>query len=188
MKIEAVSVNDAEELLAIYAPYVEGTAISFEYEVPSLEEFKSRIENISSILPYLKICDDSGVILGYAYAGKFKTRKAYDWSVETTIYIKSDCRRSGVGSLLYEKLEAILREMGIINLNACIAVPQENDPYLTDASQKFHARHGYELVGTFHKSGYKFDNWYDMIWMEKIIGEHGKNQPAVEFGDWKKYI
>lgn len=89
MKIEKVSTADAEELLAIYAPYVEETAISFEYEVPSVDEFRNRIEQISAKYPYIKAVVD-GKIAGYAYAAGFKDRKAYDWSVETTIYIRKD--------------------------------------------------------------------------------------------------
>ena len=83
MKIEKVSTADAEELLAIYAPYVEETAISFEYEVPSVDEFRNRIEQISAKYPYIKAVVDEK-IAGYAYAAGFKDRKAYDWSVETT--------------------------------------------------------------------------------------------------------
>ena len=90
MKIERVTTSDAEELLAIYAPYVTGTAISFETEVPSVEEFRGRIEKISSKYPYIKAVDEDNKILGYAYAGTFKERSAYDWSVETTVYIRQD--------------------------------------------------------------------------------------------------
>lgn len=96
MKIEKVSTADAEELLALYAPYVEETAISFEYEVPSVDEFRNRIEQISAKYPYIKAVVD-GKIAGYAYAAGFKDRKAYDWSVETTIYIRKDCRQLGLG-------------------------------------------------------------------------------------------
>lgn len=94
MKIERVTTEDAEELLSIYAPYVRDTAISFEYEVPTCEEFRERIRRISASLPYLKAVKN-GEILGYAYADRFKARKAYDWSVEVTIYVRQDSRRSG---------------------------------------------------------------------------------------------
>ena len=169
MKIEKVSTADAEELLAIYAPYVEETAISFEYEVPSVDEFRNRIEQISAKYPYIKAVVD-GKIAGYAYAAGFKDRKAYDWSVETTIYIRKDCRQLGLGKALYENLEKLLKEMGILNMNACI------DSY------RFHKKMGFTLVGRFHNSGYKFGEWYDMIWMEKMIGEHEKDMPDVRFG------
>ena len=92
INIEPVKIEDAEELLSIYAPYVRDTAVSFEYDVPSLSEFQNRIRNISSILPYIKAVEKNE-ILGYAYANKFKSRKAYDWSVEVTIYVRKDSRR-----------------------------------------------------------------------------------------------
>lgn len=186
ISIEKVVEKDAEELLAIYRPYVIETAISFEYEVPSVEEFKKRINDISAKYPYIKaVCD--GKILGYAYAGTFKSRRAYDWSVETSIYVRQDARRKGVGQALYFALESSLSKMGILNLNACIAVPQSKneDCHLNYDSQLFHENLGFQLVGTFHKSGYKFQTWYDMIWMEKILGEHQKEQPDVKFGQWK---
>ena len=183
MRIEPVKVEDAEELLSIYAPYVTDTAISFEYEVPSLNEFKDRIRNISSILPYIKAVE-AGEILGYAYAGRFKDRKAYDWSVEVTVYVKKDARRSGLGTILYNALEESLKNIGVLNMNACIAFPKEEDEHLGKDSYYFHKKMGFNLVGTFHNSGYKFDTWYDMIWMEKIIGEHGKHRGNVRFGEW----
>lgn len=183
MKIEPVKIEDAEELLSIYAPYVQDTAISFEYEVPSLSEFQDRIKNISSALPYIKAVE-AGEILGYAYADKFKCRKAYDWSVEVTVYVRKDSRKSGVGKLLYHALEDSLKRIGILNMNACIAIPKENDKHLSKDSYYFHEKMGFRLVGTFHNSGYKFNTWYDMIWMEKIIGEHQKHQGKVRYGEW----
>ena len=99
--IRIATENDAEELLNIYAPYVEKTAITFEYEVPSVEEFRKRIRNILKKYPYI-VEEKEGEILGYAYAGVFKNRAAYDWAVETTIYVREDQRKSGVGRALYE--------------------------------------------------------------------------------------
>ncbi|MGN1048585.1 MAG: GNAT family N-acetyltransferase [Eubacteriales bacterium] len=183
MEIERVSIEDAEELLSIYAPYVRDTAISFEYEVPSLSEFRDRIRNISAIFPYIKAVDE-GKILGYAYADKFKSRKAYDWSVEVTVYVRKDSRRAGVGKLLYHSLEDSLKRIGVLNMNACIAVPNGEDEHLSNDSYYFHKKMGFSLVGTFHNSGYKFDTWYDMIWMEKFIGKHEKHQEKVRFGEW----
>lgn len=184
MKIERVNETDAAELLDIYAPYVQETAISFEYEVPSVEEFAERIRKISAKYPYIKAVDDAGNIIGYAYAAEFKTRAAYDWSVETTIYIRKDQRKSGVGRALYQVLEKSLQEMGVLNANACIAYTSQEDEHLTNDSMYFHEKSGYELVGTFHKSGYKFNTWYDMIWMEKMLGQHEQSQSNVKFGEW----
>ena len=185
-KIEVARVEpaDAEELLEIYAPYVRDTAISFEYEVPSVEEFRERIEHISGRYPYIKAVED-GQVIGYAYADCFKGRKAYDWSVETTIYVRKDSRRGGIGKLLYGRLEQSLADMGILNMNACIASPVAEGPYLNDDSLRFHHALGFTDVGCFHNSGYKFDQWFDMVWMEKMIGDHDAPVRAVRFGDWK---
>lgn len=187
IRIERVTEADAAELVEIYAPYVTDTAISFEYVIPTVEEFAGRIRDISSRLPYIKAVDsDSNTIIGYAYAAPFKWRKAYDWSVETTIYLRPDFKAQGVGRRLYEVLEESLRGMGILNMNACIAVPSDDDdPYLTDGSQRFHEKMGFRLVGTFTDSGYKLNRWYDMIWMEKMLGEHLEIQPEPRFGEWE---
>ncbi len=123
-------------------------------------------------------------VVGYAYANTFKGRKAYDWSVETTVYVKKNCKRMGIGRVLYDQLEKSLKSMGILNMNACIAVPVHEDPYLSDDSFHFHSTLGFSMVGRFHNSGYKFDRWYDMIWMEKIIGNHEGQPPEVTFGQW----
>lgn len=178
MKIEKVTVEDAEELLEIYAPYVENTAITFEYDVPSKDEFEERIKNISAKYPYIKAVHE-GKIVGYAYAASFKDRRAYDWSVETTIYVKNNCKRMGIGKALYEVLEQKLKDMGILNMNACIACPVQEGRYLNDDSIRFHDNMGFTEAGHFHNSGYKFGQWFDMIWMEKMIGEHNANPHEV---------
>ncbi len=176
--VRAASPADAAELLAVYAPYVERTAITFEYDVPSEQEFAGRIRRTLERYPYL-VAERGGRILGYAYAGPFKERAAYGWAVETTVYVRQDCRRSGVGRLLYDALERTLAAQHILNLNACIAWPEQEDAYLTRDSISFHERLGYRLVGRFHKCGYKFGRWYDMAWMEKLIGEHKAEMPPV---------
>lgn len=174
---------DAKALLAIYTTYVEHTAITFEYDVPTLEKFKSRIQTTLQKFPYI-IAEEDNQILGYAYASPFKERAAYGWSVETSIYVKQNERQKGIGRLLYEKLEEILKKQGILNVNACIGYPQIEDEYLTQDSVRFHEKLGYSMVGTFHKCGYKFGRWYDMVWMEKFIGEHdtsGNQQEVIPF-------
>lgn len=160
--------KDAEALLALYAPYVKNTAITFEYEVPSLEEFRSRIQNISSRYPYLTAWQGTA-LMGYAYASAFKSRAAYDWSVETSIYIEQNARGQGIGSLLYQRLEKLLQKQNVCNLCACITYPNPE-------SISFHQKLGYTEVAHFHKSGYKFGTWYDMVWLEKFINEHSIHQ------------
>ena len=171
MIIRSATTEDAARLLEIYAYYVENTAISFECEVPSLEEFKNRIAATLEKYPYL-VLEEDGMIRGYAYAGIFKGRAAYDHCCEVTIYLDRDSKRHGFARALYEELEIALRKIGIINLYACIADPVSEDEYLTKNSEQFHQHMGYAKVGEFHKCGYKFGRWYNMIWMEKMIGEH----------------
>lgn len=178
VKIRVAATDDAAKLLEIYRPYVEETAISFEYEVPSLDEFTARMEKTLKKYPYI-VAEVDGVLSGYAYTGPFVGRAAYDRAAETTIYLKEDKRKTGLGRRLYGAIEDICRAQNITNLYACIGYPEVEDQYLTKNSVQFHAHLGYRLVGTFQKCGYKFDRWYDMVWMEKIIGIHSPVPAAV---------
>ena len=117
--------------------------------------------------------------MGYAYANTFKNREAYDWSVETSIYVDENSRGKGLGLQLYKALENLLKKQGILNVNACITNPSEESKYVTKESILFHEKLGYRHVGTFHNSGYKFDEWFDMSWMEKSLGEHNLNPGKV---------
>ncbi len=177
--LRAASPGDAQALLEIYRPYVENTAISFEYDVPSVEEFRGRIARTLERYPYL-LAERKGEILGYAYAGPFHPRAAYDWAAEASIYVKRGAHRQGIGRLLYSTLERALLLQGILNLEACISVPEKDDEYLDHSSQRFHERMGFRLVGKFEKCGYKFGRWYDMIWMEKLLSSHREDQPSVK--------
>lgn len=178
IQIRIAGVEDAEELLEIYAPYVEKTAITFEYEVPGVEEFKGRISNTLKKYPYL-LARREHEILGYAYTGAFVGRAAYDWAAEVSIYLKEDQRGKGIGKKLYTALEDVSKMQHILNLNACIGYPKAEDAYLTKNSVQFHTHMGYTMVGEFHKCGYKFGNWYNMVWMEKSIGKHDPNPSHI---------
>ncbi len=168
--------EDAGKILEIYIPYIEKTAITFEYDVPSPEEFTNRIEHTLKKYPYI-VAESGDEILGYAYTGAFKERAAYDRAVETTIYVREDKKKLGLGRMLYSALEEISGAQNVTNLNACIAYPETEDEYLTRDSVKFHTHMGYQMVGEFHKCGYKFGRWYNMVWMEKIIREHPAHPP-----------
>lgn len=169
--IRKATIDDAERLLEIYAYYVKNTAITFEYDVPSLEEFRNRISGTLRKYPYL-VLEEDGIIQGYAYAGAFVGRAAYEHSCEMTIYLDHNSKGRGYGRALYKALEQALMDMDILNLYACIGDPVVEDEYLTRNSELFHQHLGFSKVGTFHKCGYKFNRWYNMIWMEKIIGDH----------------
>lgn len=178
LAVRAAVPEDAAALLEIYAPYVERTAVTFEYDVPTREDFAGRIARTLERYPWL-IAEAGGQLAGYAYAGPFKERPAYDWAVETTVYVRQDARRRGIGRRLYGALERCLAAQGVLNLNACIACPERPDEYLTWDSVEFHSRLGYRLVGEFRRCGCKFGRWYNMVWMERHIGEHPADPPAV---------
>ena len=176
MIIREARLSDAGELLDIYAWYVRQTAVSFEYEPPTLDQFLGRMAATTARYPWL-VAEEDGHLLGYACAGTFKDRTAYDWSCETTIYLDRNARGRGIGRALYEALEAALGSMGVRNLYACIALADPEDEYLTLDSPRFHEHMGYVTVGRFHRCASKFGRWYDMVWMEKHIGGH---EPAPE--------
>ena len=173
--------DDAAAACAIYAHYVLHTAVTFDYDVPSVEDFAERLERTLARYPYL-VAERAGRVVGYAYASPFVGRDAYDWSSELTIYVDPTERGNGVGRALYSELERLLGAMGIRNLYACIGYPVEEDEYLTYASVRFHERLGFETVGHHHACGNKFGRWYDMVWMEKAIAPHdGAPKPITPF-------
>ena len=173
LEFRKVTVDDAKRIAEIYRPYVESTAISFEYTAPTADEIAKRIENTLKDYPYIA-ATCNGEVVGYAYAGRLRTRAAYDHVAETSIYIDSRFHKMGIGKELYRLLENELRCCGVTTVYACITAPADgrtDDPYANDNSIKFHEKEGYTHVGRFHSCGLKFDRWYDVVWMEKKIGE-----------------
>lgn len=169
--VRAATIQDAAAILDIYTPYITDTAITFDCEVPDLQTFRTRMASAMKRYPYL-VAERWGRVVGYAYAGPFKDREAYDHSCELSIYVAQNLHGRGLGRELYEELTRELAAMGILNLYACIAYPETEDEYLTLDSVRFHEHLGFEICGRFHKCGRKFDRWYDMVWMEKFIGQH----------------
>ena len=165
--LRLATVADAPALAAIYAPYVRTTAITFELEAPNEAVFAQRIAHTLERYPYLVAQDPASQrIVGYAYASAFKGRAAYDWAVETSLYVDQSARGQHVGSLLHEGLARCCTLQGVTNLEACIAYPDEG------GSVGFHERMGYRMVGRFERCGYKLGRWWDMVWMERFIAEH----------------
>lgn len=174
MNIRIATEADAAALAAIYAPYVTGSVITFEYDVPDTAEFAARIRHTLNRYPYL-VAEEKGEPIGYAYAGALKTRDAYDWAAETSIYLKQTHSGQGRGRTLYQALEALLKRQHVLNLYACITHPNE-------ASEHFHRRQGYHKVAHFTHCGYKFGQWCDVIWMEKRpSGYPEKPAPFIPF-------
>ena len=161
IEVRSVELEDAKCLVDIYRPYVEGTAITFDYTVPSIHEFEEKISTIIEKYPFL-VAEKEGKILGYAYAGDFYPKEAYKWTAEITIYLDSESRGNGVGEKLYSALELELLNRRICHLTSCIAYPDEG-------SVSFHEKRGFRKVAHFEKVGYKFDRWWDVVWYQKDI-------------------
>jgi phosphinothricin acetyltransferase len=166
--IRSATPGDAAAIWSIYRYYVEHTAISFEITMPTQEQIRQRIEKVLCGFPYL-VAELNGKVIGYAYAGHFIPREAYYHCAEVSIYISRENHRSGIGRMLYDALIGQLRDQAITQIYACIGVPEIEDEYLTNNSAQFHAHMGFREVGRFCNSGKKFDRFYHMIWMEKLI-------------------
>lgn len=173
MSIRQATVQDLPRILEIYGPYVENTAISFEYTVPTLAEFTRRFQEITARFPWL-VWEEDGIILGYAYGSLPFERAAYQWSAEASIYLHSDACGKGIGRKLYAALEELLQKQGYRKVYAIITTANE-------ASVAFHRAVGYRHTATFPDCGYKFGNWYGTIWMEKKLNgwEAPPREPAT---------
>ncbi len=161
MSIRMATEQDVPRILEIYSPYVENTAISFEYTVPSLEEFAQRFLKITSHFPWL-VWEEEGEILGYAYGSLPFERSAYQWCASASIYLCQNACGKGIGRKLYAALEDLLRLQGYKKVYAIITTANE-------ASVAFHQAVGYRHTATMPNCGYKRGQWYGTIWMEKEL-------------------
>lgn len=164
MIIRIASIQDAGQILDIYAPYVRNTNISFETAVPSKGEMEQRISSVLSVNPWI-VAEEDGSILGYAYASKHRERSAYRWSVDISIYIRQDCRGKSIGKALYTALIAILRLQGYYNVYAGICLPNA-------ASVGIHESFGFKKIAHYNNVGYKSGQWHDVGWWELPLREH----------------
>ena len=170
--------TDAEGILAIYAPYIANTSFTFETEIPSLKDLAERISNYQSQWPWL-VCEIDGKIAGYAYATRHRERVAYQWSVESSVYIHDDFQRAGIAGALYNALFAILKEQGFRNVYAVINLPN-------DRSVAFHERCGFTYFATYEKVGYKLGKWKNVGWWRLIINDFTDEPDApVKFSELK---
>ena len=167
--IRVATANDAEEVKDIYAPYVRDTPISFESTPPTADEMGERIENDHPHLPWL-VYEEDGAVLGYAYAGPHRPREAYQWCVDSSVYVREDSHRRGIARGLYTSLLEILRLQGFYNVYAGATLPNP-------ASVGFHESMGFEPVGIYEDVGYKDGSWYDVKWWHRSIRER---DPAPE--------
>ncbi len=163
MTIRLATAADAAEIAGIYAPFVAGTAISFETEPPDAAEMCSRIEDTLAFAPWL-VFEENGRILGYTYACQHRSRAAYRWSVDVSVYVRPDAQRRGIARRLYERLFAASEKLGYVTAFAGITLPNA-------ASVGFHESMGFSPVGTYRNVGYKFGAWRDTGWFQKPLGE-----------------
>ncbi|MFN6466456.1 MAG: N-acetyltransferase family protein [Nostoc sp. DedVER02] len=162
--IRLVNENDVLQMLAIYEPIVRETAISFEVEPPTQTEFQQRIKSYQQQMPWL-VCEINQEVVGYAYARPYHTRTAYQWSVESSVYVSANYRRKGIAKALYTSLFKLLRLQGFYNVVAAIALP--NQP-----SVAVHEAVGFATVGVLCRVGYKFSRWHDVgYWQLSLQSE-----------------
>lgn len=172
--IRLATSNDAMGILAIYVPIVRETAISFEVTPPDINEMRQRIENTLGRFPWL-VCADGARILGYAYAHRHRDRAAYQWSVDVSVYVNAQARRSGIGRSLYTSLLNLLDLQGFYNAYAGINLPNP-------ASIGLHEAMAFRLVGIYQSVGYKLGKWHDVGWWHRALRTpQVPPDPPVEF-------
>ena len=161
MIIREVAKEDAARICEIYAPHITHSAVSFELEVPSIEAMQERIAAYTAAYPwFVAIVDDN--IVGYAYASSYRERKAYQFCVETSVYIDESAQKKGIASALYQRLFEELKRRGFAQAFAVSTQPNEK-------SEAFHKSQGFESFAVFEKVGYKFNQWHDVLWMRRKI-------------------
>ena len=159
--IRIATLEDIPSILEIYAPYVERSTATFEYDVPCTKEFTQRFLKYTARFPWL-VWEEQGRVLGYAYASAPFERAAYRWCAEPSVYLRPEAKGLGIGRKLYTALEEILKKLGY--QTSLALVTSENE-----ASIAFHEKMGYRICGTFDRCGYKFGRWLSLVWMEKRL-------------------
>lgn len=159
--IRMATLSDAEAILAIYNPYIMETAITFEYDPVTLDEFKERMRKVQAQFPWL-VCEQEDAVVGYAYCSLFKERAAFAWDCESTVYLKETAYHQGIATALYTKLFELVKEQGYYNIYALIT-------NLNESSVALHRKFGFNEVGIYRNTGFKMGQWWDLLVMEKRL-------------------
>ena len=174
LRVRDASPADAEACAAVYAPYVTGTAVTFEEDPPSPARMAERIAGAQRTHAWL-VLEDDGRVVGYAYGGPYKERAAYRWACEVSVYLEPGRRRTGGGRLLYDALLPRLAALGYRTAVAGMTLPN-------DASEALHRALGFEPVGTWRRIGWKQGGWHDVAWVQRDLGRSGSGDPPAEPG------
>ena len=169
-KMRVVQPSDAASILEIYTPYILNTAVTFETEIPSADSFEERIKHYTEKWPWI-VYEENGALAGYAYATKHRERLAYQWCVESSVYVGDKFQRKGIASKLYNALFEVLRLQGFINIYAGITLPN-------DKSIAFHEQFGFTNFVYYKNVGYKLGEWRTVGWWQKQINTYEK-QPST---------
>lgn len=179
--IRLATASDAQDILRIYAPYIENTSLTFETTVPSTEEFAQRITRYLENWPWV-VCEADGKIAGYAYASQYRERMGYQWSVECSVYIDDNFQKAGLGRALYTTLFAILQKQGFNNVYAVINLPNEK-------SVAFHESLGFSYLATYEKVGYKLGQWKNVGWWQLKLNEYNDEpKTPIKFAELDKHF
>src|SRR5688500_12472648 len=162
--IRSIELSDASAVREIYAPFVSDSATSFELVPPDIAAMEQRIRELTVQYPWL-VFEADGTVLGYAYASSHRTRWAYQWCVEVSVYVHERARRRGVARALYGALFDVLRRQGYVNAYAGITLPNPS-------SVGLHESLGFVPIGVYSRVGFKFGRWHDVAWLElRLTGD-----------------
>ena len=157
MIIRSATTEDASSVLEIYRPYVDGSVVSFEYEVPSVETISERISSCLKKYPWI-IAESESKVLGYAYASDFRARKAYRLIPEVSVYVSPEAKGKGIAKQLYLELFSRLKEMGMVAVYAGMTTPNQE-------TERFHEKMGFKFTAKFEKIGFKYEQWHDVTFV-----------------------
>lgn len=174
MRLRFAGPRDVPALLDVYRAYIP-TTVTFEYVLPSREEFGERVSSMGAVYPYL-VAEEDGQVLGYAYAHRIAERAAYAWGAELSIYLRPDAAGRGLGKRMYRALTQLLALQGVRTVYGLVASPNP-------ASEALHSSMGFRVMGVQRRAGYKNGRWIDLIWYEKEIGSYDPEPgPIVPIG------